>query len=75
MAPMAMHFMDPLGDIVDEQNADSYIDDTSLGCNDAHLPMQMCNKELIRYGQASTQIWECILYSSGGELELKKCFW
>jgi hypothetical protein len=75
MAPMAMCFMDPWGNIVDEQNADSYVDDTSLGCNDAHLPMQICYRELIRYGQVSAQIWECILYSSGGALELKKCFW
>ena len=75
MAPIAMTFMDPWGNIFDEQNADSYVDDTSLGCNDAHLREQMCYKELIKYGQESAQIWERILYSSGGALKLRKCFW
>jgi hypothetical protein len=37
--------------------------------------MQMCNKELIKNGHESAQIWERILYSSSGALELKKCFW
>ena len=75
MAPIAMTFMDPWGNIFDEQNADSYVDDMSLGCNNAHLREQMCYKELIKYGQESAQIWEQILYSSGGALELRKCFW
>ena len=75
MAPITMTFMDPWGNIFDEQNVESYVDDMSLGCNDAHLREQMCYKELIKYGQESAQIWERILYSSGGALELWKCFW
>jgi hypothetical protein len=31
--------------------------------------------ELIAIAQASAQIWEWILFSSGSALELKKCFW
>jgi hypothetical protein len=32
-------------------------------------------KELIAKAQGMAQIWERILYSSGGALELRKCFW
>jgi hypothetical protein len=59
----------------DERNVDSFVDDTSNGCNDAHLEMAMPFTELIAHGQACAQIWESILYSSGGTLELKRCFW
>ena len=31
--------------------------------------------ELIAKAQACAQIWEWLLYSSGGALELWKCFW
>ena len=75
MAPITMTFLDPWQDVFGEQNADSYIDDTSLGCNDAHMTEQMCYKQLIKHGQELAQIWERILYSSGGALELQKCFW
>ncbi len=37
--------------------------------------MAMPFAELIAYRQAHAQIWEQILFSSGGALELKKCFW
>jgi hypothetical protein len=37
MAPMAMSFADPLGDIVDIRNADSYVDDTLTGITDATM--------------------------------------
>jgi hypothetical protein len=50
----------------DERNVDSFVDDTSNGCNDAHLEMAMPFTELIAHGQACAQIWESILYSSGG---------
>ena len=70
MAPIAMTFLDPWQDVFDEQNADSYIDNTSLGCNDAHMTEQMCCKQLIKHGQELAQIWERILYSCGGALEL-----
>ena len=41
MAPIAMTFMDPWQDVFDEQNADSYVDNMSLRCNDAHMTEQM----------------------------------
>ncbi len=47
LAPLAMSFANPWGDIFEEQNADSFVDDTSNGCNDAHLEMAMPDAELI----------------------------
>jgi hypothetical protein len=73
--PLSMYFADPWGNIFEERNADSFVDDMSNGCNDAHLETAMPFEELIAHGQACAQIWERILYSSGGALELKKCFW
>jgi hypothetical protein len=70
-----MSFIDPWEDIHEEQNADSFVDDTSNRCNDAHLEEPMPYAELIAMAQASAQIWEQILFSSDGALELKKCFW
>jgi hypothetical protein len=75
LAPLAMSFVDPWEDIHEEQNADSCVDDTSNGCNDAHLDKPMPYAELIAMAQAGAQIWERLLYSSGSALELKKCFW
>jgi hypothetical protein len=71
----AMSFVNPWGDIFDKQNADSFVDDTSNGCNDGHLEEDMPYRESIATGQACAQLWEQILYSLGGALELKKCFW
>ena len=42
-----MTFADPWGDIFEERNADSFVDDTSNGCNDAHLETAMPFAELI----------------------------
>jgi hypothetical protein len=75
LAPLSKSFADPWGDILEERNADSFVDDTSNECNDAHLEMAMAFEELIAHAQACAQIWERILYSSGSALELKKCFW
>jgi len=35
LAPLAMTYTDPWSKIFDTRNADSYVDDTSLGNNDA----------------------------------------
>jgi hypothetical protein len=51
------------------------VDDTLNGCNDAHLDEPMPYAELIAMAQAGAQIWERLLYSLGGALKLKKCFW
>jgi hypothetical protein len=52
LAPIAMSFADPWGDIFEERNANSFVDNTSNGCNNAHLDTAMPFKELIAQGQA-----------------------
>jgi hypothetical protein len=44
------------------------------------IPHAMCDdplhwKEMFALMQSVAQIWECLLYSSCGTLELPKCFW
>jgi hypothetical protein len=58
LAPLSMSFADPWGDIFEERNAGSFVDDMSNGCNDAHLDSAMPFEELIAHGQACAQIWE-----------------
>jgi hypothetical protein len=60
LAPLSKSFADPWGDIFEERNADSFVDDTSNECNDAHLEMAMAFEELIAHAQACAQIWERI---------------
>jgi hypothetical protein len=56
LALLSMSFADPWGDIFEERNVDSFVDDTSIGCNDAHLETAMPFEELIAHGQACAQI-------------------
>jgi hypothetical protein len=60
LAPLAMSFADQWGDIFEECNIDSFVDNTLNGCNDAHLEMAMLLPELIAKGQECVQIWEHI---------------
>jgi hypothetical protein len=66
MAPMAISFANPWGNIVDVCNADSYVNDTSTGITDATMVDPLPLPDMIGNMQAVAQIWECILYSSGG---------
>jgi hypothetical protein len=56
MAPLAMSFVDPWGDILEERNADSFVDDTSNRCNDGHCNEAMPYAALIANAQACAQI-------------------
>jgi hypothetical protein len=58
LAPLAMLFVDPWEDIHKERNAESFVDDSSNGCNDAHLEEPMPYVKLIAMAQACVQIWE-----------------
>ncbi len=51
LAPLAMSFVDPWEDIFEERNADSFVDDTSNGCNDGHLEEAVPLKVLIAKAQ------------------------
>jgi hypothetical protein len=68
-------FADPWGNIVDVRNADSYVDDTSTSITDATMADPLPLPDIIGNMQTVAQIWERILYSSRGVLELPKCFW
>lgn len=77
MAPAAMTFIkaNPWCDILSEWNADSYVDDTFTGVNDVMHDDPLHWMEMFSLMQSMAQIWEHLLYSSGGVLELLKCFW
>jgi hypothetical protein len=45
LAPLAVSFVDPWEDISEGRNVDSFVDDTSNGCNDCHLEEAMPFKE------------------------------
>ena len=55
--------------------SDSFVDDTQNGLNDAHLLNPLSLDQLIRSLENMAQTWERLLYSSGGGLELSKCFY
>jgi hypothetical protein len=75
MAPGAMCFDDPWRDLQSERNADSSVDDTSTRVNDAMYNDPLHWKEMFALMQLVAQIWERLLYSSGGTLKLPKYFW
>jgi len=75
IAPWSMIFADPWEDLFDERNADSYVDDTTVGVNDAMEDEPRSIPEIVAALQDVSQKWEQLLYSSGGALELQKCFW
>ena len=52
-----------------------FVDDTSTCVNDAMHDDPLHWMKMLTLMQSVAQIWECLLYSSGGALELPKCFW
>jgi hypothetical protein len=70
-----MYFMDLWFNIFDEQRTDAYVDDTGVGVCDAHLEQVMGYCKLVTNLQHTAQVWERLLYSSSGVLNVKKCFW
>jgi len=75
IALWSMTFADPWEDIFDERNVDSYVDDTAVGVNDAMDEDPSSIDDIVAALQDTSQKWERLLYSSGGALELQKCFW
>jgi hypothetical protein len=58
MAPAAMYFADPWRDLQSKQNADSYVDDTSTGVNNAIHDEPLHWTEMFALMQSMSQIWE-----------------
>ncbi len=75
MAPAAMYFADPWQNLHSEWNADSYVDNASTRVNNVIHDEPLHWMEMFALMQSVAQIWEWLLYSSGGALELPKCFW
>lgn len=60
----------------------AFVDDTGLGCNvspqsylDKVLGQQSHEARIVQNLQKLSQEWERLLYSTGGALNLSKCFW
>jgi hypothetical protein len=53
----------------------AFVDDTGLGCNQHSTPHGETDDALFSLLQTLAQGWERLLYSTGGALNLQKCFW
>ena len=58
-----------------ERYSDAFVDSTQNGLNNAFLPNPWTASELTRNLEHMSQTWEIHLFSSGGALELSKCFY
>jgi hypothetical protein len=65
-----MYFADFWQDLQSEQNANSCIDDTSTGVNDAIHDEPLHWTEMFAPMQSVAQIWERLLYSLGGNSQM-----
>jgi len=69
------------GKINFSSKGNSFVDDTGLGCNMAYPStadssiIQRSPKQIILNLKSLAQQWERLLYSTGGALNLQKCFW
>ena len=63
-------FHTPDGKIVEARAADAFVDDTDL-----YISVDVPFAELASQAQTVAQHWEQLLYTSGGALNLAKCFW
>ena len=70
-----MLFKNPDGTTTVERYSDAFVDDAQNGLNDAHLATPWTISDLSRRLAHMSQTWEKLLFSSGGALELSKCFY
>ena len=70
-----MLFMTPDGSTSVERYSDAFVDDAQNCLNDAHFKTPWTTTELTRKLEHMSQTWEKLLFSSGGALELSKCFY
>ena len=57
------------------RNNDAFVDDTTGGVNDTRLSTLLSPTALAALLQKQAQLWEGLLFASGGRLELPKCFY
>ena len=79
-----MVFSSPSGKITHQSSGMGYVDDVTLGCatkrpsvpNDEIIETSIEEEEeVIREITSMGQTWEQMLFTNGGLLELKKCYW
>jgi hypothetical protein len=63
-------FRSPDGSVADSRAADAFVDDTDL-----YISVDIPFPDLAQRAQTAAQHWEQLLYTSGGALNLTKCFW
>ena len=73
LADDGFSFQDPWQEIMEEWKVFAFVDDTSLGMTDNNN--QLTVKSLTSSIQQSAKIWEQLLHTTGGALNLAKCFW
>ena len=73
-APNGITFSDPTETMISPwRYADAFVDDTRIGFN---YPNNLMNvPSLIRTLTECAQLWENLLFSTGGALELSKCYY
>ena len=72
-APKGIPLSDPTKTISSRRYGDAFVDDTSIGLND---PNNLVNiPSLIKTLTECAQLWENLLFSTGGALELSKCYY
>jgi hypothetical protein len=70
-----MLFKTPDGTTTVERYSDAFVDDAQNGLNNAHQATPWTISDLSRCLAHMSQTWEKLLFSSGGALELSKCFY
>jgi hypothetical protein len=64
-------FPSPDPNIYTEWHGEAFIDDTTLWM----ILMQQALPIVLEEMQKKAQDWECLLWTSGSTLNMKKCFW
>jgi hypothetical protein len=70
-----VEFYNPDKSIKISSTMDGFVDDKTGGVNDQAREISMTKRELRDHLEKDAQSWEKLLFSSGGTLELKKCFY
>jgi hypothetical protein len=70
-----VRFESPTKEWTHERHADAFVDDATLVTNDQTELQPQTPYTLARNLEHSAQIWRDLLFASGGDLELKKCFY
>jgi hypothetical protein len=65
-------FSDPAGIKTLKRTMEAFVDDTHVAVDDSETPYT--SSELAQVLQIDAQHWEKLLFTSGGKLELTKCF-